>query len=200
MSEGIVFLDQMPSEISKTALANTYTTISMNLKGKQDVATISAAMLLQEDQPMALGSMEIGKAIVKLQGRIKEPFMIRVPEIKIPATVVTDDSIRAVMAPFVRSPEKPAGMAPDAKVPKLSESEMAFLVDVAIMPDSGVVARYTRCKLSGRQGDKTKRSLIGMGLIEEVEEITSRGRVKIVRLSETGKQYLENEQGEKQTA
>jgi hypothetical protein len=200
MSEGIVFLDQMPSEISKTALANTYTTISMNLKGKQDVTTISAAMLLQEDQPLALGTMEIGKAIVKLQGRIKEPFMIRVPEIKIPAILVTDDSIKAAMAPFIRSTEKLENRPQPARQPKLSDSEMAFLVDVAIMPDSGVVARYTRCKLSGRQGDKTKRSLMGLGLIEEIEEITSKGRVKIVRLSESGKRYLENERDGKQTA
>jgi len=200
MSEGIVFLDQMPSEISKTALANTYTTISMNLKGKQDVTTISSAMLLQEDQPLALGTMEIGKAIVKLQGRIKEPFMIRVPEIKIPAALVTDESIRVAMAPIIRSTEQLKMGTQPADQPKLSESEMAFLVDVAIMPESGVVARYTRCKLSGRQGDKTKRSLMGLGLIEEIEEITSRGRVKIVRLSESGKRYLENEHDGKQTA
>ena len=191
MSEGIVFLDQMPSEISKTALANTYTTISMNLKGKQDVTTISAAMLLQEDQPMALGTMEIGKAIVKLQGRIKEPFMIRVPEIKIPADLVTDDSVREAMAPLIRSTEPPAGIAPATEMPKLSESEMALLTDVAIMPDSGVVARYTRCKLSGRQGDKAKRSLIEMGSIKEVEQLTPRGRSKMIRLTEKGRSFLE---------
>jgi DNA-binding MarR family transcriptional regulator len=194
MSEGIVFLDQMPSEISKTALANTYTTISMNLKGKQDVTTISAAMLLQEDQPLALGTMEIGKAIVKLQGRIKEPFMIRVPEIKIPAVLVSDESIQEAMAPFIRPTEQLKMDSQPADQPKLSESEMAFLVDVAIMPDSGVVGRYTRCKLSGRQGDKTKRSLIEMGFIEEVEHLSPKGRSKMIRLTEKGKGFLEAKQ------
>ena len=194
MSEGIVFLDQMPSEISKTALANTYTTISMNLKGKQDVTTISAAMLLQEEQPLALGTMEIGKAIVKLQGRIKEPFMIRVPEMKIPPPPITDDIIRAAMAPFIRSAE-PLGKA--AETPpqiRLTESEKAFLKDVAIMPDSGVVARYTRLGLSGRQGDKAKRSLIEMGLIEEIEKLTQKGRTKVIRLIEKGIAVLKSMQ------
>ena len=189
MSEGIVFLDQMPSEISKTALANTYTTISMNLKGKQDVTTISAAMLLQEEQPLALGTMEIGKAIVKLQGRIKEPFMIRVPEITIPAVPVTDEIIRQAMTPLVRLAEPPAEADKNLS-PKLTGSEIAFLKDVAIMPNSGVVARYTRLGLSGRQGDKTKRSLIDLGLIEEAEKLTPHGRTKVIRLTEKGQLQL----------
>ena len=187
MSEGIVFLDQMPSEISKTALANTYTTISMNLKGKQDVTTISAAMLLQEEQPLALGTMEIGKAIVKLQGRIKEPFMIRIPEIKIPPALVTDEIIRQAMAAHIRSPEKPAA----AQQVSLSDSELRLLQDIALVPNSGVVARYTRLGLSGRQGDKAKRSLIEQGFIEEIDRLTPKGRSKSVRLTESGKRMLE---------
>lgn len=186
MSEGIVFLDQMPSEISKTALANTYTTISMNLKGKQDVSTISAAMLLEEDQTRALGMMEIGKAIVKLQGRVKEPFMIRVPEMKIPDAKVSDDVIRGAMAPFIRPTESPTLPTQELEQIKLTDSEMAFLKDVAVMPESGVVARYTRLGLSGRQGDKAKRGLIDHGLIEEIEKLTFRGRIKVIKLTDSG--------------
>ena len=187
MSEGIVFLDQMPSEISKTALANTYTTISMNLKGKQDVATISAAMLLQDDQAMALGTMEIGKAIVKLQGRIKEPFMVRVPEMKIPAVPVTDDDIRVMMAPHIRVTEQQAA-SPQLQ---LSDSELRLLQDIAVAPESGTVARYTRLSLSGRQGDKAKHALIDAGLVEENERLTQKGRTKTARLTDTGKRLLE---------
>ncbi|MEI6166663.1 MAG: DUF87 domain-containing protein [bacterium] len=187
MSEGIVFLDQMPSEISKTALANTYTTISMNLKGKQDVATISAAMLLQDDQALALGTMEIGKAIVKLQGRIKEPFMIRVPEMKIPAVPVTDDDIRMMMAPHIRVTEQHEASPPL----QLSDSEMRLLQDIAVAPESGTVARYTRLSLSGRQGDKAKRALIDAGLVEENERLTQKGRTKNARLTDAGKRLLE---------
>ena len=189
MSEGIVFLDQMPSEISKTALANTFTTISMNLKGKQDVTTISAAMLLQEEQPLALGTMEIGKAIVKLQGRITEPFMIRVPEIKIPPLLVTDDIIHLSMEPFVQQEEAPTNSAAPPQE-KLTASEIAFLRDVGLVTDCGVVARYTRLKLSGRQGDKVKRSLIAMGCIEEIDKLTATGRKKVLQLTDKGIQVI----------
>ena len=185
LSEGIVFLDQMPSEISKTALANTYTTISMNLKGKQDVATIEAAMLLQDDQPLALGNMEIGKAVVKLQGRVREPFMIRIPEIIFPQTPVTDDLLREAMKPHIRRGEQISGEHEPA-VSKLTASEKPFLQDVAVMPDSGVVARLSRLGISGRQGSRIRQSLLDMDLIEEVEKLTSRGRKVVLRLTEKG--------------
>jgi DNA-binding MarR family transcriptional regulator len=69
---------------------------------------------------------------------------------------------------------------------------MELLKDVAILPTSGIVARYTRLGLSGRQGDKAKRSLLGLGLIEEEEKLTSKGRSKVVRLTESGKALLES--------
>lgn len=191
MSEGIVFLDQMPSEISRTALANTYTTIALNLKGKQDVATISAAMLLQDDQPIALGNMEIGKAIVKIQGRIKEPFMISIPEMKIPAAPVTDDNIKEDMVPVIRSTESLV-KSTEIPQPKLTESEEGLLKDIALVPDCGVVARYGRVAggLSGRQGDRAKRSLIESGFVEEIEKPTPTGRKKVLQLTENGRKVL----------
>lgn len=118
--------------------------------------------------------------------------MIRVPEMKIPAVAVTDDIIRAAMAPLIRPTEQPGKAPQSTHQPKLSEAELAFVKDVAIMPDSGVVARYTRCKLSGRQGDKAKRALIEMGFVEEVEQLTPRGRSKMIRLTEKGKSFLKS--------
>ena len=70
--------------------------------------------------------------------------------------------------------------------PTLTGSELAFLKDVAIMPNSGVVARYTRLGLSGRQGDKAKQSLLAAGLLEEDEKLTPKGRMKVLRLTEKG--------------
>jgi hypothetical protein len=186
-SEGIVFLDQMPSEISKTALANTYTTIALNLKGKQDVATVSAAMLLQDNQPFALGSMEIGKAIVKLQGRIKEPFMIRVPEMKIPPTPVEDEALRQAMRPFIRLHEH---VHKETSPVLLTDSELALLKDIAVSQKSGIVARYTRLHLSGRQGDKVKHSLMDLGYIEESGNLIPGTNRKLLRLTERGKAAL----------
>jgi hypothetical protein len=187
LSEGILFLDQAPAEISKTALSNTYTTIAMNLKGKQDVATISAAMLLQDDQGRALGTMDIGQAIVKLQGRIKEPFMISIPEMKIPALPVTDDDLRR-QSHLVRARNNP--QADQASFPALSETESAFLRDVALLSESGVVSRYRRLNLSMRQGAKVRQSLVDAGLLEESEVVIPTGRKTVIRLTERGKAHL----------
>jgi chromosome segregation and condensation protein ScpB len=44
--------------------------------------------------------------------------------------------------------------------------------------------------LSGRQGDKAKRSLIEQGFIEEAERLTPKGRSKSIRLTESGKLNL----------
>ena len=125
-----------------------------------------------------------------MQGRIKDPFMIRVPEIKIPSNSVTDDIIKQAMMPFIRSTE-PLGNENDIPSQiKFTETEMAFLKDVALVPNCGVVARYTRLKLSGRQGDKVKRSLIDLGLVEEIETLTPSGRKKVLRLTERGMSVL----------
>jgi len=93
--------------------------------------------------------------------------------------------IRQAMMPLIRPAEQPAGADKTPSL-KLTGSEMAFLKDVALVPDSGVVARYPRLGLSGRQGDKAKRSLIEMGLIEEIEKLTPKGRTKALRLTESG--------------
>ena len=120
--------------------------------------------------------------------------MIRVPEMKIPPPPITDDIIRAAMAPFIRSAEPRA----EVQQVSLSDSEMRLLKDIALATNSGVVARYTRLGLSGRQGDKAKRSLIEQGLIEETERLTPKGRTKSIRLTTSGKRILSEREASSQ--
>lgn len=188
---GLVIIDQMPSAISKTALANVHCLLGMGVKEKADVVALAGAMLLDREQSEILGRLPLGTAIVRMHRKgLIEPFMLRTPLMPISKGNMSDEMIHSVMQPFIRQTEQPddPGQAPS---PKLTESEMAFLQDVAMMPDSGVVARYTRLGLSGRQGDKAKRSLIDQGLIEETEKLMPRGRTKVIRLTDTGKRLLE---------
>ena len=76
-------LDQNPSQISMPALANTYCTICLNLKHSKDVNAMAQCMLLEGEEKDILGSLEVGQAVVKLQGRIQRPFLIQIPEFKI---------------------------------------------------------------------------------------------------------------------
>jgi hypothetical protein len=206
---GLVIIDQMPSAISKTALANVHCLVATGVKERADAVALAGAMLLDEEQRDALGRLPLGTAIVRVQRKgIEDSFMIRSPLVPIRKGEVTDEALKALMEPFCRYTEQLKGDAADGSGteddprqgghgvgsahPKLTNSEMELLKDVAILPTSGIVARYTRLGLSGRQGDKAKRSLLGLGLIEEEEKLTSKGRSKVVRLTESGKALLES--------
>ena len=108
---------------------------------------------------------------------------------KIPGGAVTDAIIAQAMAPFIIRTQESAKTS-DIPEGRLTTSELAFLHDVALVPDCGVVARYTRLHLSGRQGDKVKRSLLDLGLVEEIEKLTPTGRKKVLRLTEKGVRVL----------
>ena len=191
---GLVLIAQMPSMISRSALANIHTFIASGVKERTDAATLQSVMLLDLDQMNALGKLPLGMSVVRLhRPGVTEAWLMRTPKVPIVKGAISDGLIRQAMAPLIRPTEQPAMGAQSANQPKLTESETAVLKDVALMPDSGVVARYTRLGLSGRQGDKAKRALIEMGLVEEIEEITPRGRIKVIRLSDAGKRYLEAE-------
>ncbi|MCC6681641.1 MAG: ATP-binding protein [Phycisphaeraceae bacterium] len=91
--ESMVILDQQPSSIAASALANTNATICFNVKHRSDVNAISQAMLLQDDQKDILGRLPVGEAVVRLQGRTHGPFTIRVPEFEIYKGSVTDNDV-----------------------------------------------------------------------------------------------------------
>jgi len=181
--EALLVYDQMPSEISKACLANSYCTIALNAKEKSDVATLAASMLLDDSQQDALGEMEIGKAIVKLQGRIMKPFMIHIPLMPVKKGIINDDMLQERMKPYI-------AIQSGNGLDELSDNEKEFLRDIALLQNSGVAARYHRCGLSGRQGDKTKRLLLEKGYIQEQEVISDKGKSKALRLTENGKKVL----------
>jgi len=197
--EALVFLDQAPSLISLSALGNTYCTICLNLKHQKDVNAMAQCMLLDGAERDILGSLEVGEAVVKLQGRSPRPFMIRIPEFEIRKGVVSDEMVSERMPQVIdeetfliadadetREPEQGYRIQQRADEPSLGPTSMAFLADVRDYPESGVAARYRRLGLSVRQGQKLKDKLVQQGLIQEHDEHTPTGRIKVVRLTEKG--------------
>ena len=195
----LVLLDQMPSKLSGFALANSYTTICMNMSNRADINAMTQTLLLENGKDV-LGTLEVGQAVVKLQGRIPRPFLISIPEFHIQKGQMTDDRIRDHM----RNKIVPSGQEdsnPDfsdtnqdssTEIPagSLTEPETMFLQDVKDHPDNGVAARYERLGLSGRQGQKLKKNLLEKGLIEERLQTTKKGRLTVVCLTEEGIQLL----------
>jgi len=90
LGESIICLDQHPSLISKPALGNTYTTFAMNLKHRSDIAMIQDSLLLNSEQAGFLGRLEIGWAVVRLQGRWFWPFLVKFPLVEFEKGAVTD--------------------------------------------------------------------------------------------------------------
>ena len=97
LGEAIVLVDQHPSLISPVALGNTYATICLNLKHRSDVNAMGSAMLLDNEKREILGSLPIGHAVVKLQGRWQQPFQISIPHQQIKKGEVTDEKLSEFM-------------------------------------------------------------------------------------------------------
>lgn len=189
--ESLILLDQPPSKISLSALGNTYCTICMNLKHKTDINAIGQCFLLDKEREI-LGTLDVGEAVVKLQGKIARPFQIKIPEFIIEKGKVTDEDIKELMKDIAHVEPEEDFRLPDINTKiKLSVKETSnndtlflFLQDIQKHPDSGIAARYKRLGISVRQGQKIKNKALEKGLIEEQLETTGSGRLKVIQLTE----------------
>jgi hypothetical protein len=200
---GIIACDQHPSQISLPALGNTYCTICFNLKHRTDVNAMSQAMLLKDEDKAILGNLQIGEAVVRLQGRAAGPFMIKVPEFTIHKGSVTDTDVIHHMTrlgllsvrdqPVLRQPavlQAPENTAAPDLRPRAVTTESALLQDVERYPDSGIAERYKRLGLSVRQGQKAKNTLVDSGLVVEEVQATRVGKLRVLGLTEQGRLRL----------
>ena len=199
MGISLVLLDQHPSKISLSALGNTNCTIAMNLKHKSDVNAMGQCMLLDKEKDI-LGSLKVGEAVVKLQGRIPRPFQITIPEFIIDKGKITDTHIQQHMkniAPALAEPDfritnhKDNIIAPE-KLGKevVNDAMLAFLQDIQQYPDSGIARRYQRLGISVRHGQKLKADMLEKQLIEECLRTTGTGRLKLIQIIEKGRALL----------
>jgi len=99
LGQGIVLIDQTPSQMSPTALANIGTTVFLNLPHRSDITTASAALLLSNEQKDFLGQLPVGTAIVKLHQRHFLPFLVRIPFVRIKKGTVSDDDLKMRFQP-----------------------------------------------------------------------------------------------------
>ncbi|MBN1804958.1 MAG: ATP-binding protein, partial [Sedimentisphaerales bacterium] len=196
--ESLILLDQHPSKISLFALGNTYCTICMNLKHKTDINAVSQCMLLDKERDI-LGSLEVGQAVVKLQGRIAKPFEVSIPLFEIEKGKITDTFIKKHMQDIA-----PAAIEEDFRLlantngncimnnnTNLAENmEMSFLQDIQNFPYSGIAERYKRLDISVRQGQKLKAKALNQELIQEQIQTTKTGRMKVISLTERGENLL----------
>ena len=194
--ESLILLDQHPSKISLYALGNTYCTICMNLKHKTDINAMGQCLLLDKEREI-LGTLEVGQAVVKLQGRIAMPFQITIPEFIIEKGKISDALIKQHMQNIAPAEPEEDFRLPNqvtvevAKKPEsIDDSMLAFLKDIQQHPDSGIAERYKRLEISVRQGQKLKIKTLEKGLVEESTRTIKTGRLKVIQLTQKGRAAL----------
>jgi len=194
--ESLIILDQHPCQISLPALGNTYATIVMNLKHKKDVSAIAQCMMLDSEQKEYPGNLEVGEAIVRLQGRIMKPFLIRVPEFDIKKGTMTDESIRERMVgyfyKFQGNQPLNQGVTDISKKDIVNNGEKLLLIDILKFPFSSITTRYQKLNLNRRKGNAIKDWLVNQGYIQPEEIKLSNGRIMLFRLTAKAQQFLES--------
>lgn len=77
--EGVLVIDQEPSKLSKSVLANTNCKICFNLGSGSDIARMKQSMILGDSAAHFIDQLKVGHAIVKLKERFHVPVLVRVP-------------------------------------------------------------------------------------------------------------------------
>ena len=201
LGESVVIIDQCPSLLSLPARGNTWTTIVLNLKDAKDVNSAASAMLMESSDKKMLGRLEVGEAVVKLQGRWHQPFSIQIPLVPIKKGSVSDENIQEYMRPYSNMIEvEPTEFDTEKVIPDIPESrkieeinkpeELKLLIDITQNKFSGVVERYKRLGWSRRKGNENKKSLLSKDLIGIEEIPTDSGRIVILKLTNKGKVVL----------
>ena len=179
--ESIVLVDQHPSQISIPAMGNTYCTISMNVKHDRDIQALGDAMQIPRGDRSILGQLPMGHAVVKLQSRFVQPFLIKIPKVSLAKGTVTDSDLlqlyRTDSTDSTRSKKQKACVVPTKAFPKnrkvrtsssrkpLTDTEERLMRDILEHPLDGVVGRYSRLKVSRRRGNAARQGLIKKGVL-----------------------------------
>jgi len=198
LGESIVIVTQHPSLISIPALGNTYCTLTFNLKHKADVNTAANYMLLENEKKKYLGKLPVGYAAVKLQGRWFEPFLIKMPLVRIRKGLVTDKAVKEKMGgysgysqPLAAKFGQNGGISAGHKRADLTDIERRLVIDVINDQFGGIVNRYKRLEISTRNGNVVKKSLIKKGLIKQQKIVSKNGWIVLLELTKKGEDIAE---------
>ena len=191
--EALIVVDQMPSSLLASAIANLSTQISFSLSLDADVRRMSDSMLLSQSERHWLGRLPVGVALMKRQNRWHAPFFVKIPLLQIRRGTVSDEAIAKIMPTLFA--KKSLKLPPQTKTEVISlvsqkdnktelNDERGFLKDVKKHPHSTMTQRYQRLGLNPRRGVKIKDQLLKQQLIKEVIIKTANGIIKLLQLTE----------------
>ncbi|MBN2642785.1 MAG: hypothetical protein JXR78_14120 [Victivallales bacterium] len=193
---GTVIIDQQPSLISSTALANTYTSICLNQKSPADINKAAFLSLVDNDDKKYFSMFPVGWGIVKLQDRWSRPFLVRFPLVDIKKGEVTDEILKNSLENSGNSIVRNSGrlLDADAFTGPPDDLHLRFLKDVADHKDDGVYIRYKRLNCNPAIGHKIKEELINQRLIEQQLIDFGKTRKALLRLTKDGTKFFDGVQ------
>ncbi len=89
--ESVIVIDQEPSKISNSILANTTTKICFNLGNGKDIEVMERAMSLTEEEKQSIDKLKVGHAILKMKERFHEPIHVKFPLVEIDKNLINID-------------------------------------------------------------------------------------------------------------
>lgn len=180
---GIIVVDQQPSLLSDSVLANTYASIFLNLKHPSDVRKASGIAQLNEQDARSFYTLPIGQAIVKLQARWYEPFLIQIPLINVRKGSVSDEALTMYIHSTVsgttagrvnrvesqRVPQVPSSdkLVESVHTHYLEPDAVRLLQHTVDYPFIGVRKRYADLSISVGSGNRLKQRLLKLGYLQQ---------------------------------
>lgn len=180
-----VLADQTPSQLDKTAFANTHLKMFFALLDRSDILAAKNALLLDRDHEEHLSRLPIGTCVARYG--TSRPFVVRVPPADdVMKHVVTDAQVREASLRFSglsstesepRAATKPSEGSDKKEV---GDAEKRLLEDILVEPFAGVQKHYDNLRVSSRNGHKIKEGLEAKGLVKPHEVTIAEGGTKIV--------------------
>ncbi len=198
---GMVVVDQHPHLLSAAALGNTYTTVCLNQKDPSDINKAAAISLLDNDDKNTFSRLPVGQAVIKLQDRWPQPFLVQFPLMPVQKGIVSDAMLARYFALQQRNTShstRTTSLLPKFdQVPRiplfdspLDQPAFALIQDVHQHPQDGVKARYQRLGLSIGAGNRLKQQLIRQHWLEEQVVNLGQTRKVVLRLTQQAKKSL----------
>ncbi len=209
LGEGFVIIDQQPSTLTNSALANLNTHFVFNMHNEADIRAICDSIGLHGEDREYLKLLRPGESIVKLTG-VPHPFHTTVEESPRNGIKVKDDQLGKLMWRYsielaFKSANKhlkhiilalrgsqigvnqnyPNNKDTKVGIP-LNNKQMDFIRHVHDHPDMMVVERYRDLGLTAYMGDKIKEQLISAGLITQEYLSTKSGRISLLKITPNG--------------
>jgi hypothetical protein len=194
MGNAIIIIDQEPSKLANSVLANTSSKFILTLGNGRDIHEMVMALALEKEHREYIDRLDIGEALVKVKGRVNTPILVKFPHYEIEKGKVTNSILQSFM--LWNSDSSAGSNGPRASRDQNRESnkvrdsiyippglERKFLAQIKKFPDFGVKEHYKELGVSIDKGNKCKKYLLKKGKIKEVQQ----GRKKCLEIVEEEK-------------